>query len=186
MWVEGNTLQPRSAQPFYVSMNVSGPYISAYFQATVRATELSAPAFVSVSVLVAAPKPRLRFAPTSIRRFATRGKQQVIDVVVSNIGGADTGFLNLRLARNPVISLASSSIVSNIAAGNSTVVSFKLAPSNTLSLGVADGTILFSNSLLRESLPFSLTVVSFALSNLSVRSRLTHVFISPDFNLVSS
>ena len=170
MWVEDNMVPPRSSRPFYVTMDVSGPYISAQFQALVHAAELSSPIAVGISVLVADPEPRLAFSPSSIRLDVVRGQQQVVDVVVSNTGGAATGLFNVRLANNDVVSLASSSIVANIAPGNSTVISLMLAPSSRTPLGVVGGNILFSNALMRSSMQYSLNVISLTTANLSVRA----------------
>jgi hypothetical protein len=177
MSVNNNTLLP-GQWPFYVTMNVSGPYTSASFQVLVSADELETPIVANVYVFVKDPEPRLSFSTTQLYLDAVRGQQEVVDIVVSNNGGADTGPLSVRIAENAAIRLSSSAVIVNIPTGNSSVVSFSVSPSNAVPLGQISGTIVFSNSLVRSTISYRVNVISTDVGNLTVSVAFVIICIS--------
>ena len=172
MSVANDTLQP-GRWPFFVTMNVSGPFTSANLQVLVYANELEHPIAANVNVFVKDPEPRLSFSTTYLNLDAVRGQQQVVDVIVSNNGGADTGPLSVRSAENAAIRLSSSAVIVNISPGTSSVVSFTVSPSNAVPLGQITGTVVFSNSLVRASISYRINVISTDVGDLTVRLVLT-------------
>ena len=149
-------------------MDVAGPYTSVTFDVYMYAEELTRPITVRLSVFVKDPEPRLRIQPRSVDLDVARGTQELVSINVDNIGGASTGPLNVRVARNSVLSLVSSAVIVDIPSGNSSRVTLMVAPGLSANLGRVGGSIVFSNSRLSSSLSYTVDVISTALGNLTV------------------
>ena len=120
IWVGNNqTLLPGVQSDFHVTMHVTGPYTSINFHAYMHVDELERPITVQISVLVKDHAPRLQIHPGMVNAEVARGSQELLTVIIENIGGADSGPLSARIANNPIVRLATAGVVKSLSPGNS-------------------------------------------------------------------
>ncbi len=123
---------------------------------------------VGIQYNVELPVPRLVVNPASIESGVVRGKQAVVEIEVSNTGGADSGPVDLTLPDLPWFRPATPAPYPSLAPGETRKVTFLLTPDATVPLQVFEGRFALGNDLARVAVPFVFRHVSDATGDVRV------------------
>ncbi len=114
------------------------------------------------------PSPVLAAAPGSLGRAMLRGQRSYIEFAVTNVGGADTGEIEVELPPTDWLALASPQTFGPLAANESATVVLQLAPDVDLPLGPYTGNLYIAGPQSNVSVPFTFTAISEALGDLRI------------------
>ncbi|MEQ9410014.1 MAG: CARDB domain-containing protein [Fuerstiella sp.] len=108
--------------------------------------------------------------PGSLNNGMLRGAQTPVTFKVTNLGGADTGPMEVQLPDLPWLSLASQTVTPNIPPGQSETISLLLTPAADLPLVKYSGALVLLGTGINANLtvPFNFTAISDKVGDLQV------------------
>jgi len=121
---------------------------------------------LAIDVRLAAP--HLVATPSLLASGMVRGGQTFVDFVVTNIGGAPSGRLNIELPGVAWMSVSTALPLAPLAIGESATVTLRLAPAADLPLGPYTGHFLIRGPTATLSVPYTFTAISTAIGHLRV------------------
>jgi uncharacterized repeat protein (TIGR01451 family) len=104
--------------------------------------------------------PQLVATPGSLNGAMLRGGQTLATFTLANIGGAETGPLNLLAPNLPWISISSPSQLATLAPGSNTLVTVLFTPPADLPLGNYNGTLVVNGTNASLAVPFNYQAIS--------------------------
>lgn len=122
----------------------------------------------AVDYTVELPQPRLVARPARLDVGMVRGRQETVEFEVANLGGAETGPMDVTLPDLPWLRVASALPLPGLAPGGTARVTLVLTPEETVALGLHDGRLAVGNDSGRVTVPFTIRHVSDALGDLEV------------------
>ncbi|MGV3772119.1 MAG: CARDB domain-containing protein [Verrucomicrobiales bacterium] len=126
-------------------------------------------AYMPVSLTIAPHRATLVANPGVLSQGMLRGNQQLVEFNVSNVGGASSGPLEVRVPPVPWLSLVSPVALPALAPREVTRVVIRLSPPADLPLTRYDGSLVIgSSSSASVNVPFSFRAISEAVGDLRV------------------
>ncbi|MCK4659184.1 MAG: hypothetical protein KAV82_06640 [Phycisphaerae bacterium] len=161
-------LDPQASATIEYTLNALDSSIpSANLVVTFTTTE-GATATLSLNVNVRNPLPVLVADPDSLSSAMLRGERTFVEFVVTNIGGAATGELQVQLPATDWLGLASPQTFGPLQPSESATVVLQLDPADDLVLGPYTGSLVVSGSQCGVAVSFEFTAISDAVGDLRV------------------
>lgn len=123
---------------------------------------------VPIDARIIALAPRLELSPQTLLAGMTRGEQSLVEFAIKNVGGRDTGPLEIQLPDIGWLTLAVDGAIPSIQPNGEAKVTLLLDPPTDLSLGAHRGTVIVGNSEVSAAIPFTFESVSAAKGDLSL------------------
>jgi hypothetical protein len=120
------------------------------------------------TVNIAPLQPQLVADPAFIDRGMVRGQQTLVPVTIRNVGGVDTGPIEISLPLVSWMKLAGSNQLASLDPGQSTTMNVLLEPPADLPLLLYNGSIGIGNGRVALNLPYRLRAMSTALGDLLI------------------
>ena len=121
-----------------------------------------------IVVAVEPLRPRFVFEPASLFVGMVRGQQTLVNVTLSNLGGATSGPVNVSLPTLPWLSVASPNPMPALGPNETNVITLLLSPPANLDLIPFEGAILIDGVNASINLPFQFRALSEAKGDLTV------------------
>src|SRR5262249_5284836 len=121
---------------------------------------------IPVGFSVIALVPELAASPSSLQAGMLRGSQAIVQLTLSNQGGAATGPLQVVLptqAESSFLALASPMTIAPLGPGDSTPITILLTPPADLPLGTFQGSLIVQGATGSLTIPFSFINLSSAI-----------------------
>ena len=135
---------------------------------------------VTLNVSVTPRRPQLTASPGVFTGGMTRGKQNTLEVRVTNTGSVVATGLTVSVPNANWLSLSSPATIGNLAPGATTTISLLLTPSPTLALGPYTGNIALNGTNTSLLLPFNIVNTSDAKGDLKVITEDEYTYFAAD------
>ena len=131
-------------------------------------TEQGTTNIISVAATVVAAIPKLAATPGSLNAAMLQGGQTLVSFNVANVGGADSGPVEVILPQAPWLTLVTPQPIPSLAPGQSSQVTLELTPTNGQPLGPYTGGLELSSQYAQSAVPFVFDCVSSQVGALQV------------------
>ncbi|MEI6341894.1 MAG: putative Ig domain-containing protein, partial [Verrucomicrobiota bacterium] len=123
---------------------------------------------VRLNVQVEPLRPRLVALPASLEAGMVVGEQELLEFDVVNVGGRESGPVQVLLPGVPWMALTSTNVLPGIPVGGTNRIGIVLTPARNLPLGPYTGTLALNASNASATVPFTFRAISTAVGDLVV------------------
>jgi hypothetical protein len=135
--------------------------------------------YFPINATIVELEPQVVSIPSRLHGTMVPGSQTLFSFALENVGGTDSGSLQVLLPGVPWLSVVTAQPLASLAPGQSNVVTLALTPTNGLTLGAYSGSLVIAGPDFQSLVPFTFDAVSTKVGNLQVTAQDEFTLVSP-------